>query len=650
MKRRIRGISPVILIMPILMAVMATATLWWNRTIFYFEAVMVLICFGIVLFSMVEFKRYIKNTVNSAEKAICGIDKSILSRYSVPIVVIGKDYDVLWFNSCFRRSVCKGQDFSGESIFEIISSHKFNSILDGENVDVEYSDRKYTVFGIQQGEAYVFYFIDDTYYKEIKSEYVLSRPAVATIIFDNREELESDEDDADSTRLSVKVEDALQRWASRTTGFIKKLSNGKYVLIMEERNVREFIDEKFGILKTIRDIKVNNRMWATVSIGIGKGGRTLKECEHWSRLALDMALGRGGDQVAIKSGDSYKFFGGVSKGVEKRNRVRPRVIASALTEQIKHSDCVMIMGHRFSDLDSVGASIGMFSATTRGLNKDAYIVVNKEQTLALSIVESIERANLDRVVFISPQEAIDMMTEKTLLIIVDTHSPNFIESPELYEKSNRVIVIDHHRMMVNRISNALVFYHEPYASSASEMVAELIQYMGDENLDRLEADALLAGIMLDTKNFVLKTGVRTFEASAYLRRKGADTVEVKRLFSNSIDTYKVKYQLVSEAEIFNSCAIACADDTCADVRVASAQAADELMGIQGVKASFVMYPDGDTINVSARSFGDVNVQLIMEAMGGGGHQTMAGTQIKGKTMTEAREELIRIISELDIKL
>lgn len=250
-------------------------------------------------------------------------------------------------------------------------------------------------------------------------------------------------------------------------------------------------------------------------------------------------------------------------------------------------------------------------------------------------------------VFIDEHTALNEITERTLLIVVDTHSPSFLEFAKVYKKCKRVIVIDHHRMMVNHIENAMIFYHEPYSSSASEMVAELIQYLGSDNLTRLEAEALLAGIMLDTKNFVLRTGVRTFEAAAFLRGKGADTVEVKRLFSNSISTYKTKYKLVSEAEIFNFYAIACADEETSDIRIAAAQAADELLGIENVKASFVMFPTKNCINISARSLGDVNVQVLMEKMGGGGHQTMAATQLKGVTMEEAREQLVQIVSSIN---
>ena len=360
-----------------------------------------------------------------------------------------------------------------------------------------------------------------------------------------------------------------------------------------------------------------------------------------------MALGRGGDQVAVKKNESYQFFGGISKGIEKRDKVRTRVIAATLTNHVNNSSNVIIMGHRFSDLDSVGACIGMWSAMVKGLHRNAYICIDKQKTLAKSLVTSFEKAGFSSI-FKTESEAYDLIDEHTLLIIVDTHSPNFVESKAVYEKCKRVVVIDHHRMMVNHIDNAVVFFHEPYASSACEMTTELVQYLGDCSISRLESEAMLSGIMLDTKNFVLRTGVRTFEAAAFLRSRGADTVEVKRLFSNSIDTYKVKYKLVSEAEIFNYCAIASADSNIPDIRIASAQAADELLGIENVKASFVMYKTGKTVNISARSLGDLNVQIIMEALGGGGHQTMAACQLEGVSMDEAREKLLSIINELEI--
>ncbi len=312
---------------------------------------------------------------------------------------------------------------------------------------------------------------------------------------------------------------------------------------------------------------------------------------------------------------------------------------------MRASDKVFVMGHKNSDLDSVGAAVGMWAVIKKGLEKPVHIVIDRARTLAAPVADMVADAYPEEDVFISPLEALQSVTDKSLLIVVDTHSVNFVESHELLQRAMRVVVIDHHRMMVSHIKNALIFYHEPYASSASEMVTELVQYIKGSAIDGVDAEALLSGIMLDTKNFVLKTGVRTFEASAYLRRRGADTVAVKKLFSSTLDNYKQKAQLVSGAEIYMGCAIATSTWEYEDLRVAAAQAADELLTILGVRASFVLYKVGSDVSISARSLGDVNVQLILEEFGGGGHLTMAGAQIKNISMQDAKRSLLRALDQ-----
>lgn len=647
MKKKVWAASPVFLVITVAMLLMTGASWYYNRTLFYVEVSISVVSILAVVISIVQFKAYVRTVRKSAAEAFQGINKASMEKISLPVVVVGEQDDIVWANSTFLNKISSGKDCTGESVTQFTSGNKAAQMLSRKGVDVSYRGKRYTVFGMASEEASILYFIEDTYYKETAQEYKESRPCVALVMFDNREELARDCTDSQDAQIVAAVERTIQDWAGKTTGFYKKLSGGRYMVVMEERHLRAFMEKKFEILDDIRNIKLDERRYATISIGIGRAGNSMRECEFWARNALEMALGRGGDQVAIKQGDAYEFFGGMSKGVEKRDKVRTRVIASTLSDHIKDSDHVFIMGHQFSDLDCVGAAVGMWSAITKGQERPASVVINRRQTLASSLVESIENSG-NGGMFLSPDQAEGMLTDRSLLIIVDTHSPSFVESASLYEKCKRVVVIDHHRMMVNHIEGAVVFYHEPYASSASEMVTELAQYLGENSLNRLEAEALLAGIMLDTKNFVLKTGVRTFEAAAFLRRKGADTVEVKRMFSDSIDTYKAKYQMVSGAEIFNSCAIACADENCPDVRVASAQAADELLGIQGVNASFVMYPTQGVVNISARSLGAVNVQVIMEALGGGGHQTMAGAQLPGVTMEEAREKLVGLISDIEV--
>ena len=379
---------------------------------------------------------------------------------------------------------------------------------------------------------------------------------------------------------------------------------------------------------------------------MGQNADSLAESETIARQCLDMALGRGGDQAVLKSENGYRFFGGVSKGVEKRSRAKTRIIANALQDLIENSGKVFIMGHRFGDLDSVGAACGLAGALNL-LHKEVFIAVDRTKNLALNLIEYVDEQTKHSL-FITPGEAESLITSDDLLIIVDTHNKLYVESRALYEKSKSTVVIDHHRKTVNFIDDAVIFHHEPYASSASEMVTEIIQYFkfeNDEKIDSCYAEALLSGIMLDTKNFVMRTGVRTFEAAAYLKKIGADTVAVKLLFSNSIDAYKRKAQIVASARVHGECAIAVADFKSDDIRVVAPQAADELLGISGVGASFVIYKTGSTVNISGRSLGAINVQVIMEQLGGGGHQTMAAAQIENTNVQDAVKALTAVIDD-----
>ena len=635
------------MVFAIVMFIMAFMAVRFSLITFLVELILAITASVIVAISIMNIKSLISAVLTSASKRLFKDDSKNIDDIMIPVVILSKENEIMAANALFKENVCENEDPLGDSITKYLSGDDVDAIYGSNGADTKYNDKWYIAFAVRHEYGSIVYFIDDNTYKTNSDEYLETRPVVAIVAFDNRDELERETDNSEAIKVTVAVEQEIVKWVSSTKGFYKKMSGGRYIVVMEERDIKRSIDGKFRILDDIRMIKINDRLSATISIGIGRGGKTFKENEQWARQALDMALGRGGDQAAIKKADSYKFFGGVSKGIEKREKVRTRVIAASLSNHINNSSNVIIMGHRFSDLDSVGASIGMWSAVVKGLHKNAYILINRQQTLAKSLVASFEKAGFESI-FKTEDEALALLDDHSLLIIVDTHSPNFLESKTVYERSSRVVVIDHHRMMVNHIDNALVFYHEPYASSASEMTAELVQYLGHDSLSRLESEALLSGIMLDTKNFVLRTGVRTFEAAAYLKSNGADTVEVKRLFSNSIDTYKVKYKLVSEAEIFNYCAIASAEEDITDIRIASAQAADELLGIENVKASFVMYKTGKTVNISARSLGDLNVQVIMEQLGGGGHQTMAACQLENTSIDEAREKLVSIISELDV--
>ena len=648
MKKRVWASSPVFFATAAVMFAMACASWFWNHTVFLVEITAAAAAFVAAAASVTRFHSYVQTAVASAQTVLSGNQYQNLESFSLPVVLVGEGNDVIWANSAFQKVVCEKNRCFGEDIRKFIYPKTVEQILKSCGTNVSIDHRQFMVYGTSTDTVSILYFVDVTDYRELELEYRETRPAVALAYFDNREELARCTSSSEDTRVASQVEETLIQWAQGNMGgFLKKLSSGRFIIFTDERHVRKEMERRFPILDSIRSIRAGDHLTATVSVGIARGAASLKDAEEWSRSALDMALGRGGDQVAVKQeNDTYEFFGGLSKGVERHDKVRTRVFAATISDDIKQSDLVLIMGHKYSDLDCMGASIGMWNVATKSLGRPAYIVVDRSQSLALPLVNMLQGKYPGKRIFITPQEALTKLPAKTLLIILDTHSPEFVENQELLEAVPHVVVIDHHRMMVHHIENALVFYHEPFASSTSEMVTELVQYIGDQTLTDAEAEALLAGIMLDTKSFVLKTGVRTFEAAAYLRRKGADTVRVKRLFSDSIEAYKAKYRIVSNARMYRSFAIASTDTEFPDIRISAAQAADELLSIQGVDASFVIYPAGGIINVSARSLGEVNVQLIMEKLGGGGHLTMAGAQLPNVTIEEAEKKLLAAIQQM----
>ena len=647
MKKKVWVASPICFVLAAAMLIMALIS-WFtgHKMVFFIEAVVAVVAILAIAIVHIRFQSYVYTSVKAAKKVLFGKEYDALEQFTMPMAIVGEAGDIVWANAAFLESAGRARDCRGENVMKFLYPHTIQQVVAAKGTDVTIGDRQFTAFASKTEEGHILCLVDDTYYKAINREYVEKHPVVALAHFDNREELARDSSGSEDARIASEVEQVLTEWAQSMGGFLRRLSGGRFLILTDEIHIRQAMEKRFEVLDKIREIKAGERRSATVSIGVARGAESLQEAEQWARKALEMALGRGGDQVAVKQkNDTYEFFGGLSKGVEKRDKVRTRVIAATLSDHIKESENVLIMGHRFSDLDSMGAAVGLWSVITKALHKPAFVVVDRQQTLAGQIVERIDANSGDRVVFLSPMDAMEQLSPRTLLIVVDTHSPDFVESRELLNHVSRVVVIDHHRLMVKRIDNAIVFYHEPYASSASEMVAELVQYIGDSTLTQHEAEALLAGIMLDTKSFVLKTGVRTFEAAAYLRRRGADTVEVKRMFADSIDSYKAKYKIVSGAEIQQNCAIACADKEFPDIRVVSSQAADELLSIRGVKASFVIYPTGNVMNISARSLGDINVQLVMEVLGGGGHLTMAATQLPNLTIEQARTKLAAAIKE-----
>ncbi len=642
MKKRLWTLAPWFLIFSAVMFAMASFTLQYNKTLCYIEYGVATLSAVLVMAFSFWFRGYIRKMVKSTANRINGFNADYLDKYKFPVVAVGEKGDIFWCNSRFRR-VLGSRSPEGESINAYLSGKDVFDIVDKDGVDVAINGKEFTVYAVWAGDGVICHFIENTYYKAILREYNASLPCVALITFDNADDFVTSSEEFYST-VAISVEANLQGWAGDYNAMYKKISNNRYMIIFRDTDVDKMIAQRFPILKNIRSIGTA-RYVPTISVGLARGCKSVHDSEIAARKALEMSLGRGGDQVAIIRDNSYEFFGGTATTTEKVSKVRMRVIANAISRAVADSDKVYIMGHRFSDLDCIGAGIGMQCIMEKSFKKYSKVVVNEETSMARQLID-YAREKLDSDIFITPSEAIRGITARTLLIIVDTHIKTSLESAELYEKCKRVVLIDHHRRAVNYIDNSLVFCHEPSASSASEMCSEIISYLDDKPLGYIQADALLSGIMLDTKNFVLKTGVRTFEAAAYLRRKGANTLTVKEMFSGSIDTYREKVDFVVNSDVYRGCAISGTEKTANDLRIAAAQAADEMLTLQGIVASFVLFKAENRLNISARSYGRLNVQLVMEKLGGGGHQTMAATQLVNTPLESAIEQLKLAIDEV----
>lgn len=644
MKKRVFAVMPIYFVFAFVMLLMAFASLKYNKILFAVEIVLSLVAFSVVLYFVLDFKKYMRQVVADSVMAVAGISPQFVELYKLPCAVVGEYGEILLYNEKFKKLFIGGVDATGDSILNYFKNDSLETLFKSvSGIETDFEGKKLTVYSNKVDKGYMLTVVDNTYLKNIEREYYDTKKSVALVYFDNLNDFSSDSED-EATKAMLTVESLLSRFASKHDCLYRKLSDSKYLIIFDEKVLSVQIEKKFRILDKVRQIEVGERK-ASISIGIGRGCESLKESHVNAKKALDMALGRGGDQVAILSKGEYEFYGGVSKGVEKTSKVRVRIIAESVKNAIENADKVLIMGHKFSDLDCVGAATGIYSSVTKTFSKRAYIVCDTEKSMAKPLIEKLSERNND--MFINVDRAQSLVTEKTLLFVVDTHSPDFVESEKVYKMCSKVIVIDHHRKMVNFIDNADVFFHEPTASSTCEMVTELISYLGDDGLSKIEAEGLLSGIMLDTKNFVINTGVRTFEAAANLRKKGADTVTVRNMFSSSIDSYKSKHEIVARSIVVNNCAVSTVDSKVPNARVLSAQAADEMLTISDVYASFVIAPlDQKTVNISARSYGKINVQLVMEKLGGGGHQNMAAVQLSDTTVEKAKETLISIIKSL----
>lgn len=607
----------------------------------------IVVCLLLVL-EYFFFGRNTKKYIAKSAAQLSLTEKESLLNFPAPALIIDSDNSIVWYNKLFGRKVFPQEEAYGLKITDVFKID-MEKIFTHEGDTVCHDGHFYTVRAIHTehtgNEMAMLYFADKTELVELNYERNQSKQSVIIIVIDCYEELMENIRESEKAHILVSIEQLIENFTEGTTGISRRAGNDRFYVILEERYLRPIIDKRFEILEKARRIACGERSTLTLSIGVGHDAENLAESEKYAKQALEMCLGRGGDQAAVRTENGYEFYGGISKGVARSTRVKSRMVANALIGIIKLHDQVLIMGHSYADLDAVGAATGLCAAV-KAMGKESFVVVDREKNLSKQLISYVEEHSIKRY-YISPEEAMTKFEPNTLLIVCDTHNPDLVESKELLSRASHVAVIDHHRLLVKSIENSELFYHEPNASSACEMVAGLLEYFPDIKLPAPVAEAVMSGIMLDTKNFVMNTGVNTFEAAAYLRKLGADTIAVKRLFSNSLDTYINKAKIIDNTEIYHKCAIASAGTSFNNIRVASSKAADEMLEISGVNASFVMYELDGRTNISARSMGSYNVQMIMEALGGGGHHTMAACQLDlpmkeaGQRLKEAIDEYIR---------
>lgn len=614
---------------------------------------------GYIIFDVVQIKAQEKSFVKymkELEFCLNSHTRGTLINYPSPIVITDLSGEITWYNEIFSKAV-KRDDLFNVPLQEILPEIQITKFIEGEEpvkYTIEIASSVYEVWGnvifsteSQENGLIIIYFIDKTEERNANVLREEEKLVECLVVIDNYDEVLKETPDTNHGALLGDIEQKIIRWAAQGNGILRKYERDKMAVIFQKKDFRNILNNKFDILNQVRDTNYENKIPVTLSIGIGLDGADIAEDDRFARLALDMALGRGGDQVVIKDAENFSFYGAKTKEVEKSTKVKARVVAHALRELIDHSSAVIIMGHKNADLDSFGASVGLYKAV-RSRNKNAYIVVNKNKTGVKEIIEDFEKNQYYEDAFITSEQSLNIYNNNTLLIIVDTHRPGMVESLELLNHAENIVLIDHHRRSEDFIENAVLTYHEPYASSTSEMITEILQYLQDsDRLTQKEAEVLYAGIFLDTKGFVFKTGVRTFEAAAYLRRMGVNPVNVRRLFKSDIENYKLRAEIISKAKIYReNIAIATAAMESDNISLLVAQAADELLNIVGVEASFVIAKQGGRVLISGRSLDSINVQVILEKLGGGGHITIAGAQLDGVSLEEAESMLKSAIDNI----
>lgn len=567
----------------------------------------------------------------------------------VPVAILDERHEIIWYNESFLNHVANGDELYGKKLKDVMSLD-VDQINEGGVSRFLRNGHTFLVtrtrYQHSKNTGELLCFQDITAQTDLERLYEDTRPCVMMIVVDNYEDLFSGTRQSERATVLASLEMLFDRFLENKDCVFCHLDEDRFLVLTVAKHITEMKNAYFPLLDEARKISVNGSQ-LTLSVGVGCGGENLAQNERYAQQSLDMALGRGGDQAVLKTDKGFDFYGGVSKGVEHRNKARNRAAAFDLVALIKQCQHVFIMGHRASDLDAVGAAVGMaFIAQNCGV--PYHIVIRQETSLAKFLVDRI--ATEMPGVMITPEEAHALFTQEDLVVIVDTFSKDIVEDVELYKMAKHVAVIDHHRQMVNFLDNTTLKLHDPHASSAAELVAGMIQfYDWRDQLPQFAAEALLSGIMLDTKNFVMQTGVHTFEVAAYLRERGADPTAVKTLFAGSMDAYRQRSKLVAAAELYKRVAVTVEEEQIPDIQIIASQTADELLGIENVDASFVIFPRGELSCISARSLGAMNVQVVMERLGGGGHQTMAATQQRDCSVNELRAKLLSVLDQIDLE-
>ncbi|MBF4695481.1 DHH family phosphoesterase [Fusibacter ferrireducens] len=596
-----------------------------------------------------KWRKYIENLSTNIDSAA----RYAVFNLPVPLVVTDLEGKVNWYNSKFTDMVSE-KSVIGKRIDKLVNTLQFEQIKNGDLIEsIRVGDRTYNVFANMvsldddnpQEVIWMLYWFDTTDLANLASKYEDEKPVLALIYVDNYDDVMNETKEEKIPFVTSEIEKKINLWATRMNGMIKRYQKDKYVVIFEAKYLENIEAKRFTILDDIREIDAGNKIPVTLSIGIGVNGKNPSGLEEDAYACLELALGRGGDQAVVRKKNAFEFYGGKTKAVEKRNRVKARVVAHGFKAIIEESSKVVIMGHKSPDMDSFGAAVGVYRAVLN-MGKSAYVVLNEVTDAIVNVHATFKDHDLYH--FVSSEEAIDLVDENTVLVVVDTHKPSLTECPELIEACDRVVLIDHHRRSTEFIEKAILKYLEPYASSTAELITEILQYMENKpKIEKEEADALLAGITVDTKNFSLKTGVRTFDAAAYLRRQGADTIRVRQLFQDDLETFTEKANIVGNAMRYReTIAISTTDKTAKSIQLIAAQAADDLLNIRGITASFVIAKKEDgTVFISGRSLGDVNVQIILETLGGGGHLEVAGAQFKDGDIKVIKQRLIQSIDQ-----